>query len=336
MAALTTRTPLVIQSSKGPELIAALKAAYQTVEHKLTETTTPTSYEVVNDRVLSTTDPDAAVVRKAAQSPRPRYQHHRAVDDAHGVITAVETTPGNVAENHRALALLDQHQTHTGTPVQTVVADHKYGTTENFVACQQRGICTHLGDARAKQKHARSQGLFPESDFAYDPATNTYRCPAGQTMQPRRLHPQKHTWEYWLGKGVCARCTLRAQCTRAKQGRTLHRHEHQVELEPGASTIAQCGRAAGSTAAPTLGGRQFCGCGQQSWLQTGALATAVAGANPGLVDQRHPKHQDSAQAPPGTGIKRCASPSDRVSGWETPAGRPILFICEQRWHQPLS
>jgi hypothetical protein len=214
----------------GPELIAALKATYQAVEHKLTDTPAPATSAAVNDRVLSTTDPDASIVRKAAQMPRPRYHHHRAVDDAAGVITAVVTTPGNVAENHQALALVDQHESNTARTVQTVVGDHKYGTAENFVACQQRGIRTHLGDVRIKQKHARSAGLYPESKFVYDPATNTYRCPAGQTMQPRRLHPSKKTWEYWLAKDVCAECALRTQCTRAKQGRTVHRHEHQAEL----------------------------------------------------------------------------------------------------------
>jgi hypothetical protein len=47
------------------------------------------------------------------------------VDDAHGVITAVETTPGSIAENQRALSLLAQHTLTTGTALQTVVADHK-------------------------------------------------------------------------------------------------------------------------------------------------------------------------------------------------------------------
>ena len=215
----------------APALIAALKAAYTATESKLEDASTPDSYEAVNDRVLSTTDPDAAVVRKGSQPARPRYQNHRVIDDAHGVITAVETTPGSIAENKRLLPLLDQHQINTGTPAQTVVADHKYGTTENFIACQQRGITTHLGDVRAKQHHARSQGIFPDSAFEYEAATNTYRCPAGQTMKPRRLHPDKRTWEYHLPKGVCAACSLRAQCTRASYGRTIHRHEHQELLD---------------------------------------------------------------------------------------------------------
>lgn len=215
----------------SPELIAALKAAYQVVESRLEDTTTPESYEAVNDRVMSTTDPDAAVVRKGHQPARPRYHHHRVVDDAHGVITAVETTPGSVAENKRLLPLMDQHQQNTAENVQTVVADHKYGTAENFVACQQRGVVTHMGDARAKQNNPRAEGIFPDGDFRYEVATNTYRCPSGQTMRARRLHPKRRTWEYHLPKAVCAACALRARCTRAANGRTIHRHEHQPLLD---------------------------------------------------------------------------------------------------------
>ncbi|MGH8531084.1 MAG: transposase [Nevskiales bacterium] len=215
----------------SPELIAALKAAYQATESKLEDATTPASYEAVNDRLVSTTDPDATVVRRAQQPPRPRYQNHRVIDDAHGVISAVETTPGSIAENKRLLPLVDQHEANTAQKVATAVADHKYGTSENFVACQQRDIRTHLGDLRAKQHHARSQGIFPDSAFLFDAATNTYRCPAGQTMNPRRLHPWKRTWEYSLPKGICPACPLRAQCTRASYGRTIHRHEHQELLD---------------------------------------------------------------------------------------------------------
>jgi transposase len=216
----------------APSLIAALKAAYQVTESKLDDVTTPESYEAVNDRLVCTTDPDATVVRKGSQPPRPRYHHHRAVDDARGVITAVETTTGCIAENKRLLPLIEQHQTNTGQSVRIAVADSKYGTAENFVACQQLGIRTHLGDVRAKQHHARSQGLFPDSAFGYDPRTNTVRCPADQMMRPRRLHPLKRTWEYSLPKDVCAACALRAQCTRAiAYGRTIHRHEHQPLLD---------------------------------------------------------------------------------------------------------
>jgi transposase len=215
-----------------PELIAALKRAYQATESKLGEgVTTPESYQAINERMMSTTDPDAAMVSRGRNDSRPRFHHHRAIDDAKGVVTAVESTPGSVTENRKLLDLIEQHQTNTGTKPQTVVGDHKYGTQDNLVACQQRGICTHLGDASKGQDHHRAQGIFPESAFVYDARSDTFRCPAGGTLRPRRLHGVRHTMEYKASAKVCARCRLRPQCTRAKLGRTLKRHENQAALD---------------------------------------------------------------------------------------------------------
>jgi transposase len=215
-----------------PELIAALKTAYGAQESKLEDTSTPEGYEAVNDRMLSTTDPDAPVVRKSGDSARPRYHHHRVVDDAYAVITAVETTPGTIAENKKLMDLVEQHGQNTQQAAQVVVADHKYGTSENYVACQQRGIQTHLGDLLRKQNHDHHRaGIFPDSAFQYRAEDNTYLCPANQVMKARRVHPQKRTWEYHLPKGVCAQCSLRPQCTRSKTGRTIQRHEHQPLLD---------------------------------------------------------------------------------------------------------
>lgn len=219
----------------SPELIAALKEAYQAQEMKLEDTSTSPYYQPVNDALMSKTDPDAAMVRKSGDAARPRYHHHRIVDDAQGVITAVETTPGSIAENKKLIDVVQQHERNTHRAAQTVVADHKYGTAENYVAGQQAGWTTHMGDVLGRQNHDQKQtGIFSESAFKYQPQDNTYLCPAGQVMKPRRLHWFKRTWEYQLPKAVCASCKLRSQCTRAKvNGRTIHRHEHQELLDRG-------------------------------------------------------------------------------------------------------
>jgi hypothetical protein len=215
----------------SPEWIAALKRAYQATESKLEDTTTRASYLGVNEQMISRTDPDAGLVRMGRGESRPRYHHHRVVDNTHGVITALETTSGSIAENKRLMGLVEQHEENVGEKAQTVVADSKYGTVENFVKCQQQGIKTHLGDLLAKQtNNPRRQGIFPDTAFRYDPASNTCQCPAGQTLRPRRLHPIRRTWEFIAAKGVCAACHLRSQCTRASYGRTIKRHEHQELL----------------------------------------------------------------------------------------------------------
>src|SRR5947207_3986001 len=89
-----------------PELITVLKRAYQATESKLGEgVTTPASYEAVNERMMSTTDPDAAMVSRGRNDSRPRYHHDRAIDDTQGVVTAVETAPGGVAEKRKVVNL---------------------------------------------------------------------------------------------------------------------------------------------------------------------------------------------------------------------------------------
>ena len=215
----------------APPLIAALKQAYRATESKLEETSTPESYEAVNDRMMSQSDPDAACVRQGGGQSRPRYKHHRVIDDSKGVITAIETTPGSIAENKKLMGLVDQHQKNTHCQVQIVIADHKYGTTENFVECQARGITTHMGDAGIKAHSGHDHTIFGDEAFAYDRIANIYRCPAGQILRPRRMHPVRRTIEYKAPARVCAGCVLRPQCTRSSYGRTVQRHEKQVALD---------------------------------------------------------------------------------------------------------
>lgn len=230
-----------------PELIAAYAAAYGATEKKLNDPADRPSYEPVNDRMISTTDPDAGLASKAGFGSRPAYHHHRAVDDAHGVITAVETTSGSIAENKKLMGLVQQHQDNTQCSLQVVVADHKYGTNENYLACQEKGLLTHLGDA--KSKAGKVEGIFPQSQFNYQAKDDCFLCPASQKLRARRFIKRDRVWEYAADRGVCAQCDLRAQCTRSKTGRTIWRHEKAEILE-------ECRNQAHSAAAKRDRGRR--------------------------------------------------------------------------------
>jgi transposase len=187
-----------------------------------------------NRCLVSTTDPDAAIVRKGSLGPRARYKHHRVVDDRYGVVTAVETTAGDVEENARLVDLVDQHQRNTLCPVETVVADTQYGTVENFRACQERGIVSHMADLSLSQaSKPKCQGIFGLEQFAYDPATDSYRCPAGQTLTRRKHKKQRAAYEYACAAATCRDCPMRSQCTRAQKGaaRTIKRHYDQEAID---------------------------------------------------------------------------------------------------------
>jgi transposase len=184
-------------------------------------------------RYVSTTDPDASVVTKSKKKSRPRYAEHRAIDSKQGVITATETTSGAVNEAHMLTELLDGHQRSTHRKAEVVVADSKYGTVDNFLKLSGRGISGHIPDLSASQwKAGQHSGIFDISEFIYDKKTDTYTCPAGQRLKPRKHKKKQKAIEYSAKRKICQACELRDKCTRSQSGvRSIKRHVCQEDLD---------------------------------------------------------------------------------------------------------
>ena len=186
-------------------------------------------YEKKNNRYVSSTDPDATIVNRG--KPKLSYQVHRAVDGKNEVITATDTTTGTVNEAHLMLPLLEKHEATTGIKADTLVADSKYGTIDNYLSCHDRGIKAHMQDmGKATSKRIAKLKIFQDDQFQYDPQSDTFRCPAGNLLKRKSLHISRESSDYAAPKKVCAACELRDQCTRNKAGRTVKRHLRQDEL----------------------------------------------------------------------------------------------------------
>jgi len=213
----------------GAELIESLRRVYRDQAEKLDEP----DDQGGGRTTVSKTDPDAAVARKnSADKPALRYKHHRAVDDLYGVITAVETTPGDVVENHKLTTLMDQHEKNTGQKVAVVVADAQYGTNENFAACQKRKVRSHMKDFRSTQRNdAAKRGIYKQTDFQYDEKTETYICPAGERLT-RTSRIDRGFYIFKSKPEVCQKCALQAQCMKSKKHeRVLKRHVDHPYIE---------------------------------------------------------------------------------------------------------
>ena len=74
-----------------------LNASYRKLEAQLEPSDAPKSGKA-NRKYVSTTDPDASVLRQGAGRSKLRYKIHRAVDEKAEVITATEVTAGEVNE----------------------------------------------------------------------------------------------------------------------------------------------------------------------------------------------------------------------------------------------
>lgn len=203
---------------------------YKKLEARLQDRDAPGGdYDKKNDQFISTTDPDATIVNRG--KAKLSYQVHRAVDGKNEVITATDVTTGIVNEAHLMLPLLKKHEAATGTKVDTVVADGKYGIIENYLACFDLGINAHVPDfGKANKKRMADLNIFQDHQFQYDMETDTYLCPGGNLLKRKSLDLRRMCYIYAASKKDCKACTLRDQCTTSKTGRTLRRHLRHEDL----------------------------------------------------------------------------------------------------------
>lgn len=213
-----------------------LVRGFQELESRLEEKENHDDHEpksgTANRNHISITDPDASVTSQGAGKPKFQYKAHRSVDAKTEIITATEVTPGEVNEAHLLSALLALHQDNTQTTAETVVADTKYGTVENYLQCCDLRVNAHIPDLKKSQEGRESRrGIFTEDAFQYDSTTDTYQCPAGQQLKKRNYNSKRDAFEYKCPARVCLACHLVHQCTASKSGRSLKRHRRQEALD---------------------------------------------------------------------------------------------------------
>ena len=186
----------------------------------------------VNEKPISTTDPDASVVRQGKGRSKLRYKTHRAVDEKHEIITATKVTAGSVDDGKVLEEMVDLHEQNTQKTIDTVVADTKYGTVDNYLHCHEKGIKTHIPSIEESHRGSgRRKGIFSKEEFVYNPDTDTFTCPAGKVLTKQKFKKKRKHFEYKASSKDCMECPIRDKCTRSKSGRTLKRHARQEELD---------------------------------------------------------------------------------------------------------
>ncbi len=183
------------------------------------------------------TDPDASCMRlkedRATEKawPKPAYNVQLGTEGQFIVGFSVHDQAGDTG---CLIPHLEQVRQNTGGRLpQHVVADAAYGSEENYAYLDQQGVGNYLKYNTFYQDthHYRNPDIlrahqFRAEHFAYDAATDTFSCPAGQP-----LHFQ-YTTRYTSANGylsdrrvyqcfACADCPLRSQCTRAKGNRQI-------------------------------------------------------------------------------------------------------------------
>jgi len=160
----------------------------------------------------SLTDPDAVLMRGAGGEALAGYNVQQAVDAQHGFVVAHEVTTER--NDHASLApMAMQAQAALQTGELTAIADCGYSNGAQAQACEERGITPVVPMPRPS--HTRAAECYPKTMFGYDAESDTYRCPAGETLT-RYKRDQKLQTDYYA-TNACRHCPLRPNCTRSQR-----------------------------------------------------------------------------------------------------------------------
>lgn len=191
---------------------------------------------------ISKTDRDARLMSKGDQTIA-GYNVQSVVDDKHSLIVTGEvinrSDAGHLHEMaHAAKEILD-------VEMLQILADAGYYSSEDLKSCEDNGIQAYVPLHEGNRKLDK-QGRFVRKDFSYDALTDTYRCPAGQS-----LHPTKKPWKnssgrieirYLGSKASCGGCPVKAACLSKKAiYRSVSRWEYEDVLDRHRERMANAG-----------------------------------------------------------------------------------------------
>lgn len=141
----------------------------------------------------------------------------QAVDSTSKLIVAHEVTQqGN--EHRRLAPTAAAAQAALGVESLTVVADTGYMNGEQALRCEDAGITPVVPMQQAAS--TKGEDLVPKTAFVYDPATDSYRCPAGALLTRFKRSRTQQTDYY--GTDACASSAMKSRCTNGTR-RTIAR-----------------------------------------------------------------------------------------------------------------
>jgi transposase len=168
---------------------------------------------------------EARLMLTARHGHQVAYNVQSVVDAQHKLIAAFDlTNEGN--DQCQLYPMAVQGRDALQAQAVRVVADAGYSNGWHGRLCRQAGIVAVVPRAGTVNPHDARH--FSRERFAYDAASDTWRCPAGQTLSCQLTSHTEEKKKYWTD--ACGECALKGQCTGAAR-RTITRSFHEDDRE---------------------------------------------------------------------------------------------------------
>jgi transposase len=206
----------------APTDVAAAVEALQAQRRKLLQEAQTLAQQGLKQRVVG--EPEAKLMR-TPHGHQVAYNAQIAVDAKHDLIAAFElTNDGNDQQQLHPMAV--QGKAAVAADEVSVVADTGYSNGEHGARCAQDKITAIV--PRPATVNPEGQQYFSRDRFTYDAASDSWRCPAGETLTCHMVSEAQQQKRY--ATLACAGCALKPQCTGAAR-RLIYRSFHEDDRE---------------------------------------------------------------------------------------------------------
>ena len=184
-----------------------------------TDTETPREIETKKkptNRIISPVDADARAGAKSKFHRFFGYKTSITQEVKNRFITNVGVMPGNRRDGEPTVDLVKDQKRKFGICPEKMIGDSAYGDGIWRKELEDHG--TRL-IAPFKEKNARTRAVFRKSAFKLNRKKNTLTCPNGVTAKPHYYESAKSSLIFHFPMTACKVCSLRSQCTNAREGR---------------------------------------------------------------------------------------------------------------------
>lgn len=190
---------------------------------------------------VTPSDIEAVIQPRKDGAIRPAYKATSMMHES-GVLLGQYVDPSS--ETASVKPLMAEHQALFDAPPDALLVDggfHQGALLEHLAEQNINVLCPSgrtLEDDDWEKKGAA--GRFPKNKFAYEAASDTYRCPGGATLRSHGRSKDGAGREYQIYRtSACQGCAVRLQCTKSKTGRSIKRYASDAYKEAMAQVLEQ-------------------------------------------------------------------------------------------------
>ena len=184
---------------------------------------------ITGETEISTTDPDARLMKANNNGIDVSYNVQTVVDQKHKLVVDTEVINNPADQGQLNDMAIKAKQIFEVEEIK-VLADKGYYSTNDLIKCEDNHLETYV--AKPKPSVNTPDPEFSQEHFKYDKEQNQYICPTGQVLYASRVRKVNNVeYQDYKNFRACGKCEMKEHCTRSQKGRLISRNLNQEFLD---------------------------------------------------------------------------------------------------------